>query len=82
MFNEAADFKGAEFWGPTDFRFASFGGGANFKDTRMHEAVYFGGTVYLDDTIFTGLYSERFVYFNSARFEKSAKDVSSAVVCC
>ena len=38
----------------------------------MHEAVYFGGTVYLDDTIFTGLYSERFVYFNSARFEKSA----------
>jgi uncharacterized protein YjbI with pentapeptide repeats len=72
VFNEAADFKGAEFWGPADFRFASFGGGANFKDVRMHEAVYFGGTVYLDDTIFTGLTSDRFVYFNSARFEQSA----------
>ena len=71
IFEHEADFKGAEFWGDTDFRFASFGKDANFKKMRLHAPVFFGGSVYRDDTVFTSMYSERDVYFNSTRFERS-----------
>lgn len=69
VFEGPADFKGAEFFGVTEFRFASFGAGANMKGLRMHKPVYFGGSRYRADTTFTSLYSERDVYFNSTVFE-------------
>ncbi len=69
VFEGAADFKGAELSAVTDFRFASFGGGANFRLMRMHEPVYFGGSRYRADTVFTQVFSERDVYFNSMIFE-------------
>jgi uncharacterized protein YjbI with pentapeptide repeats len=71
VFEGEADFKGAELRAVTDFRFASFGSGANFRLMRMHEPVYFGGSRYRDDTYFTQVFSERDVYFNSMVFEGS-----------
>ncbi len=69
VFESEADFKGAEFTGVSEFRFASFGAGANFKHLRMHDPVYFGGTRYRSDTVFTHMSSERTIYFNTAEFE-------------
>lgn len=69
VFEGEADFKGAEIDAVTDFRFASFGAGANFRLMRMHQPVYFGGSRYRDDTVFTQVFSERDVYFNSMVFE-------------
>ena len=73
VFEDEADFKGAEFSGVTEFRFASFGRGANFRFMRMTEPVYFGGTRYRTDTVFSSVYSARQVYFNEAIFEGSVK---------
>jgi len=71
VFEGKADFKGAELSAVTDFRFASFGKGANFRLMRMYEPVYFGGSRYRADTVFTQVFSERDVYFNSMIFEGS-----------
>ncbi|MEN0063751.1 MAG: pentapeptide repeat-containing protein [Myxococcota bacterium] len=69
VFEGEADFKGAEFAGVTDFRFASFGRGANFRFMRMTQPVYFGGTRYRANTVFSSVFSARQAYFNESTFE-------------
>jgi len=69
VFEGEADFKGAEIDAVADFRFASFGRGANFRLMRLYQPVYFGGSRYRSDTVFTQVFSERDVYFNSMVFE-------------
>ncbi len=71
VFEDVADFKGADIAAVADFRFSSFGKGANFRRMRLHEPVYFGGGRYREDTVFTQVFSERDVYFNSMVFEAS-----------
>lgn len=67
-----ADFRGLQADGMADFRFSVFRHGANYKDARFTDAVYFGHTRYREDATFRGMYSEQDVYFDSARFEGAA----------
>ncbi|MDP2306271.1 MAG: hypothetical protein Q8P18_09620 [Pseudomonadota bacterium] len=69
VFEGVADFRGARFSAPADFRFSVFGEGANFKRARLEKMAYFGTARFRKATTFTGVYAEREVYFNSVRFE-------------
>jgi hypothetical protein len=69
VFEGGADFRGARFLAPADFRFSVFGADANFKGARIETSAMFGNARFRKETTFTGLYAERDVYFNSDRFE-------------
>jgi uncharacterized protein YjbI with pentapeptide repeats len=73
VFEGEADFRDMTVEGVADFRFSVFGGGANFKGSRLSDAAYFGHSRYLAPTTFTGMFSERDLFFDSSHFEDEAR---------
>ena len=69
VFEGGADFRGAIIPAAADFRFSVFGANANFKQARLQNLGYFGSARFRKETTFTGLFSERELFFNSAIFE-------------